>query len=197
LDVAIRDVNNYSAPLITHIFYNMKWANYSSSDPYFEYRSFVDFNKEGHWWLRWDVDYANCTEDRLSYNTTRDYVMFTIKEGAQEVDLVSERMNNTCDSRNGASLNITKTWPVPFSSDWDYNEVCAEMAPSAHTHDACQVEVSSDTAASISSSIELARCKATGRPSKCGEEKDEKGSGHQLLVRRTVTIIGTLVSLLI
>lgn len=48
LDVAIRDINNYSAPLISHIFYNMKWANYSSSDPYFEYRSFVSFNKEGH-----------------------------------------------------------------------------------------------------------------------------------------------------
>lgn len=141
------------------------------------------------------MDYANCTEDRLSYNTTGDHVILTIKEGTQDMNLVTKRMNNTCDSRNGASFNITKTWPVPFSSDWDYNEVCAEMAPSTHTQDACQVEVSSDTAANISSSIDLARCKATGRPSKCGEEKDKKGSGHQLLVRHTVTIIGTLVSL--
>ncbi|KAF1978118.1 hypothetical protein BU23DRAFT_432487, partial [Bimuria novae-zelandiae CBS 107.79] len=137
----------------TFEFQNMKCANDTSSDPYFEYKGFDSFQREGHWRLIWELSWSNCTEGAVSFSRTRRSVVFTTQNGAQEVDLVTPTTKKTCNEPSGFALNVTETMPVSPGANWNGGDTCTALAPTAPKLDACPVEVNYTAAASISSSI--------------------------------------------
>lgn len=79
--------------------FDMTWAKFSESDPYYSYYGFRVFDKEGTWWLQWTVSWIICLyepfqssffdfDDDIIGNSTRLSVTFSTKNDAQEVDLV-------------------------------------------------------------------------------------------------------------
>ena len=75
--------------------YDIQWANISNNNPYFEYRPFSNFDREGCWEISWSVGWVDCADTIVgSHNNDRLYAhwaacsrRFTTKESAQEVDL--------------------------------------------------------------------------------------------------------------
>lgn len=184
ISFVIWDRNNMSDSVVSTI-YDMRWANYSSSDPYFEYRAFTKFNTEGVWMLTWDVGLDSCTEDsfstfgdnRLAANYTSGFVIFTTKGTAQEVDLVSATSN--CSGDAGATINITSTLDVPARVDWDGGETCAVVASSTPAPDPCQAKIDSAAASSISSSMTSQVCRGTAPPVACPSDDEESAAERQ------------------
>lgn len=192
--VSVRDLNNGNEFGSSFRYSRMRWANFSSHDPYFEYQTFGDFDVEGHWALLWDVSYSGCSSGRLFHNTSTRKTIFTTKNDAQKVDLVTPA-DSSCDSQNGVAMEITKTMSVRAEQQWDGGETCAALAPTP-TPNACQVKIDSSTAASIASSLELRRCKTTGTPSQCGETEDKKGGTGRIATTGRTAMVGTFISLL-
>lgn len=184
--------NNMSDTVVSTS-YDLRWANFSSRDPYFEYRGFSRFNTEGNWMLTWTVSHSSCTEDSFPSlggdgiigNVSTSSILFTTKKSAQEVDLVAATNNEkTCSEDLGLAINITDTVKVPAKVDWDGGETCAVVASSpTPTPDPCQVKIDSAVASSISSSMTSRVCTGTDPPVSCpSEDEDEESSAQKLAV---------------
>lgn len=184
----IWDYNNRSESSVSAT-YSLRWANFSSSDPYFEYRGFsYKFNTEGIWMLTWRLGWDSCTEEsldlvgnhRLVANYSGDTIIFTTKKSSQEVDLVAVSNNQTCSESAGVTVNITNTLKVPAWVDWDGGETCAVVASSTSTPDPCRVKIDAVAASSISSSITSRACLATDPPVAC--PADDENAAQRVAV---------------
>jgi hypothetical protein len=180
--------------------YDLRWANFSSNDPYFEYRHFTKFDREGTWKLTWSVGWANCTEDslaklgndRLELHSSTSSTVFTTKDSAQEIDLSAATKQENCSEDIGFAFNITDTHKVPTGTEWAGGDTCAAVAPSLPTPTPCQVRINSAAAASISASITDRRCKGVDPPSDC--PSDESAAQKVLVggVACLMAVIGAL-----
>jgi hypothetical protein len=167
--------------------YDLRWANFSSNDPYFEYRHFTKFDREGTWKLTWTVGWANCTEDslakqgkdRVEFHSSTTSTVFTTKNSAQEVDLSTATKNEDCSTDMGFAFNVTNTHKVPTGIEWAGGETCVAVAPSLPTPNPCQVKIDSAAAASMSASITERRCKGTDPPADC---PSDESAAQKLLV---------------
>jgi hypothetical protein len=169
--------------------YDMRWANFSSSEPYYELRVFSEFNKEGRWRLAWQVSWDSCTEDSLGIflgkniirNESRHSTRFTIKNSAQNVDLVAATTDRNCSENEGVAISIATTLPVPEGVEWDGGRTCASLSPTTPAPTPCQVKFDSAAASSMSSSITASHCKATQTPgSSCSPGSNVKNAAQQL-----------------
>lgn len=136
-------------------FYDLRWANYSSSDPYRELKVFTSFNKEGRWRLAWEVSWNTCTEDSLAFlgsgltaNWTSSITMFTINNSGKVVDPVPTTTNQNCTNGEAVVINVGDTLEVLDHITWeDYGgKTCASMASTTPAPTPCQVKFDSAAA---------------------------------------------------
>ncbi|KAI4685535.1 uncharacterized protein J4E84_006263 [Alternaria hordeiaustralica] len=170
-------------------FYDLRWANYSSSDPYRELKVFTSFNKEGRWRIAWQVRWNTCTEDSLAFlgdgitgNGTSRITMFTINNSGKVVDPVPATTNQNCTNSEAIVINVDDTLAVPDFITWeDYDgKTCASMASTTPAPTPCQVKFDSAAAADIFSSMTSLHCKQTREPgSSC--PTDDKSAAEQLV----------------
>ncbi|OHE94793.1 hypothetical protein CORC01_09900 [Colletotrichum orchidophilum] len=164
--------------------YDVRWANFSSSDPYFEYRGFVDFNVEKTWEIRYTVRWFSCTKDSLEYpyditsNNTYKSVVFTTKNAGQSVDLVAATNEKGCSSDAGVAISVTDTLNATGISSWTGGDTCAVVASSTVTPNPCQIKISEAEASSISASVTARACEAQNPPIECPAGNE----GHGLVV---------------
>ncbi|KAH7626198.1 hypothetical protein B0T09DRAFT_350294 [Sordaria sp. MPI-SDFR-AT-0083] len=162
---------------------NIKWANWSSQDPYFVHNFRNDLRSEGTWRLDWKVFYVSCNErwknlqsvgDPVLVNMTSRSITFTIKEGGQAVDLVAATANDkTCSDESIAAINITgKTQSVPHREELPDN-TCAVVGSPEPSASPCQVKVDSAVAASMTASLRAKLCdplRTLNPPADCPED---------------------------
>ncbi|KAK1622667.1 hypothetical protein BDP81DRAFT_441130 [Colletotrichum phormii] len=180
--------------------YDVRFANFSSSDPYYEYRGFVMFNVEGTWQIRYTVEWFSCTEDSFKYpykipsNNTSNAIIFTTKNSGQSVDLVAATNGQNCSSHGGVAINVTDTLNSTGISKWPGGGTCAVAVSSTVTPDPCQIKVSEAEASSISASVTARACEAQNPPIECpsGNDGDENDAGHGLVVGGLVCLAAAL-----
>ncbi|KAK3947972.1 hypothetical protein QBC32DRAFT_352734 [Pseudoneurospora amorphoporcata] len=162
----------------------LKFANWSSQNPYFVYNFRNDLQSEGTWWLDWEFYFLSCNEDFTSVldpgapvflNNTFRRITFTIKEGGQPVDLVAATANDkTCSEQNIAAINVTgKTQDAPLSGDELPDDICAVVGSPEPSAIPCQVKVDSAVAASMTASLRDRLCdplRTIDRPDDCPED---------------------------
>lgn len=158
-------------------------TNYSS-EPYFVYR-YENIGTEGPYKLSFAISWRSCDEsgDQVAIlsNTTSFGIDFTIKKGAQEVDLVATTANDEiCSAKEGVAINVTdESHDVPVV--WkQLSGTCAVLASSSPTPTAnpCKVKIDTAVAASMSASWHAALCKLGNPPADC----PEKNAVQQLAV---------------
>ncbi|KAI9040040.1 uncharacterized protein KD926_008603 [Aspergillus affinis] len=165
--------------------HDLKWANWSSHDPYFVYTFFPEsFRREGHYWLTWSIGWNSCDMNAFSNHGGGDIVkndstwsvLFTIKDSAQKVDLVAATANKTCPKELGTAINVTGQMTLRNGN------TCAVVASSTPTPtpDPCQVKIDSAIVASMSASQHATFCKGLHPPADCPEE--DKSAAQQLMV---------------
>jgi hypothetical protein len=174
----------------TGALYDLRWANFSSSDPYYELRV-VDFTKEGRWQLTWELGWDSCTEDSLALsrldgittNRTTHSTWFTIKNSTQDVDLVAATTNRNCTENEGVSISVATTVPVPKQVTWEgVSGACASLASTTPAPTPCQVKIDSAAALSMSSAMTSRYCQATlvAPGDLCSSEGDDKSTAQRL-----------------
>ncbi|KAH6617547.1 hypothetical protein F5144DRAFT_586783 [Chaetomium tenue] len=172
----IRNASNIWGNESVNFSQSLKWANWSSHEPYFSSTLFKDkFMAEGEWQLRWEMSWGACEEDsfltpppRVS-NLTLGGIDFTIKSGAQVVDLVAGTANDKpCTEKLGLAVNVTGQ----VKQDSRHNECAVVVSSSTPTPNPCRVSIGSATAASISASWTARACNATFPPDFCPPEED-------------------------
>ncbi|KAF2711897.1 hypothetical protein K504DRAFT_489677 [Pleomassaria siparia CBS 279.74] len=174
--------------------YDLRWANFSSSDPYFEYSALSRFKVESSWLLTWTVQWNGCTEDSLSRgrrpftgNYSENSIFFTTRNSTQEVDLIAATNEKDCAGDTGVTMNVTSTLDVPVSIDWYGGETCAVVPSPAPTSDPCRIKIDSAIASSISSSMTASWCRAslpTDPPISC----PSKSAGQRLAIGRVACL---------
>jgi hypothetical protein len=178
--------------------YDMRWANFSSNNPYYELRV-LNFGKEGTWIVTWDVGWNSCTQDSLDgmhgepirTNITSRWMVFTTKASGKEVDLVAATTNRNCSEDKGVAISIAATLSVPYNVDWEYNNgngTCASMASTTPAPTPCQVKFDSIAASSMSSSITSRNCAATRRPGDSCPFDKGKNAATQLTGKAAVCL---------
>jgi hypothetical protein len=154
---------------------DLTYANYSS-EPYFVYH-YESIDTEGPHLLSFAISWRSCDEggDQVTIlsNTTSFGVDFTIKKGAQEIDLVAATENDeTCSAKEGVAINVTdKTHDVPVV--WKQPAgTCAVLASASPTPTANprRVKIDAAVAASMSASLHAALCKLGNPPADCPKE---------------------------
>jgi hypothetical protein len=174
--------------------YDMRWANFSSSNPYYELRV-LNFDTEARWKLDWDVSWDSCTEDSLNSslrgygkpittNRTSRGLMFTINNSGRKVDLIAATTNRNCSDSEGVAISIATTLPVPENFDWDFangnNRTCASMASTTPAPTPCRVQFDSTADLSMSSAISSRVCRATRKTGDSCPSDEEKGAAEHL-----------------
>jgi hypothetical protein len=197
----------------------LQWANFTNNDTYFAYptynRNKFIFATEGIWEITWTFTWAVCTEDSLANytfmrNGSQHTTLLTIREGAQEVDLVSGTTDKSCSRQDGVVVNITNTLHIPSSAHreghtdkWEgQGDMCASTASSVPssvpTSDPCRVSISPAAAASISCSITFGSSatnfSTTTSSLTCPEDK--KSAAGSLTVGSLAALFGVLSYLL-
>ncbi|KAL4941182.1 hypothetical protein BDV06DRAFT_194971 [Aspergillus oleicola] len=157
---------------------DLRWANWSSSDPYlvYQHHNLTTLTTPGRkLWMKWGVHWQSCDQEALlSPNSSGGMVrnawtwgrMFTIANSTEspdwEVDLVAATSVNTCpEDKNAADINVTDVvMDVPSSVNWARRDTCVLTVNSAsndtktHTLDPCAVTITPNVAARISCSID-------------------------------------------
>ncbi|KAK1713821.1 hypothetical protein CaCOL14_001409 [Colletotrichum acutatum] len=180
--------------------YDVRFANFSSSDPYYEYRGFVMFNVEGTWQIRYTVSWFSCTEDSFEYpyeipsNNTSNAIIFTTKNGGQSVDLVAATNEQDCSSDAGVAISVTDTLNSTGISKWPGSGTCAVVASSTVTPNPCQIKMTESEASSISATVTARACEAQNPPIECplGNDGDENAADHGLGVGGVVCLAAAL-----
>ncbi|KAH0425190.1 hypothetical protein CcaCcLH18_11124 [Colletotrichum camelliae] len=191
--------------------YDLRLANLSSSDPYFESRGFGSFKQEGSYTIVWTVKQQSCLADEsspgndrvqsvISNNTIR-LITFTIKNAAQEVDLVSATNNDdVCLSAQGVAINITNTLEGPGMRWWGVGDTCAIVASPTPTANPCEIKLESATAARISASMTAVECRLSRPLIDCPSDEEDKNNGQHFAAGAVFLVavaFGTLGFLLI
>jgi len=152
----------------------LKYADFSSSDPYYALDSVPYMNStEGIWSIWWKLYASNCsyapighppaegqssigdnmTASSLPY--TSDPVQFTTKNGAHQPDLVAATAADICANSGNFTFNVTGTKKVPAPNLYDGRSSCAVLptplsVPSANP---CGAKLNSTGASSILAAI--------------------------------------------
>ena len=149
-------------------------ANYTT-EPYFVYR-YLNVNAEGPYELFATTSWKSCNEsgDQVSMlgNTSSFGVDFTIKSGAEEVDLVAATAKDEPCSQAGVAISVTdQTRELPPSGDQPAR-TCAVLASSSPspTTNPCRVKIDAAVVASMSAAVHAASCKGPNPPADCPKE---------------------------
>lgn len=175
---------------------DMRWANFSSRDPYLSSAYHTQFNTEGHWLLKWYVTWRSCTErslelgyshDRITTNETGGEIYFTTSRSAPEIDLVAATDNKDCSKHLGVAIDVTKTLRVPGWVRWSGSDTCAVVASVTRTPKPCRVKLDPSAVSSMAASMTARACymedprpEDIDCPPKSWEKK--KSAAHQLAV---------------
>ena len=187
---SIRNTSNWWGKETTTTSHDFRWANLSDHEPFFTSYFFNMSEKgEGQWSVVWDVSWQGCLEESFDRgyfdplgvvgNLSRRSVDFTIKAGAQPVDLVTATINDeVCTAGRGFALNVTGKTKEVSSLRWDGGDICAvvEYSSPSPTANPCQVRIDSATAASISASWTARVCNVTFPPDYCPPENEDNAS---------------------
>ncbi|KAE8152019.1 hypothetical protein BDV25DRAFT_128314 [Aspergillus avenaceus] len=178
--------------------HELKWANWSSHEPYFEYRFVDHLMREGHWRLQWTVSWQSCNEiappgnlgQKMIENDTTWYVNFATNNSAPAVDLVAATANKTtCARELGHAINVTdRTMDSDLSANWARRWTCAVVASSTPTPtpDPCRVTIDSANAASMTASWNAKLCKGLNPPPDCPKKRS---ASQQLRVVGTSCVL--------
>ncbi|KAK4249247.1 hypothetical protein C7999DRAFT_30300 [Corynascus novoguineensis] len=173
--------NNSNMNAFGHADHDLTDANYTS-EPYFVYHH-LKIDTEGTYslssWVSWYI--CNKTGDQVGFvrSSTNFGVDFTIKKGAQEVDLVAATADEkTCSTENGIALNVTnETYEVPPSKKPYYRThlldgTCAVLTSTSPTTTAnpCEVKIDTAVVASMSASLHAWICKGLYPPADCPKD---------------------------
>jgi hypothetical protein len=152
----------------------LKYADFSSSDPYFALDSVPYMNTtEGIWSIMWTVYAANCSHavigdppgvgqtnvgggisaSHLPYNSGP--TQFTTKNGAQQPDLVAATADDTCASSGNFTFDVTGTLKVADPPLFNGRSSCAVLPTplSKPPANPCGAKLNSSAASSISAAI--------------------------------------------
>jgi hypothetical protein len=200
--------------------YDLAQANFSSSEPYFEYSRRFKFDKEAVWEMTWSVSWYSCRdrapdeesvhEQRILYNSTDHFVMFTTKKfpSGHDLDLVAATNNTDCSGNledTSTYINITDMMKVSNTVDWERytrwdqdtvdvdidNKLCAvvpSIAPSRTG--ACSIAIGASAATRISEFMASLDCRATSSVMGACELGDNKESIAQRLAVGAVEFLG-------
>jgi hypothetical protein len=175
--------------------HDLRWVNWSGSEPYLAHEFFSTFSNEGRWRVSWSLTWQSCDEDafenhpfgaNMIRNMSTWATWFTLQSSAPKVDLVAATANKTCPGEYGVVIDVTdKTMKVPSGVRWsggDYtNDTCAVAAPTpTSTPDPCRVHIGKTTVASMEASLLARLCRGLNPPSDCPEDK--KSAAQQLTV---------------
>ncbi|EXF82541.1 hypothetical protein CFIO01_12235 [Colletotrichum fioriniae PJ7] len=180
--------------------YDVRFANFFSSDPYYEYRGFVMFNIEGTWQIRYTVSWFSCTEDSFNYpyeipsNYTSHAIIFTTKNAGQSVNLLAATNEQDCSSDAGVAISVTDTLNSTGISRWPGGDTCAVVASSTVTPNPCQIKMSEAEASSISATVTARACEAQNPPIDCplGNDGDENAAVPGLVFGGVVCLAAAL-----
>ena len=131
-------------PIITNRELVLKYADFSSSDPYFAIDSVPYMNTtEGIWTFTWTSFSGNCSHTTI--NGTEDQaalgaglwgthvthssapIEFTIKNGAQQPDLVAATADDTCANSGNFTFNVTGNLNVTNPPLFNGRSSCAVL----------------------------------------------------------------------
>ncbi len=158
-----------------HYSHDLANANFSS-EPYFAYY-WRTFDTEGPHELFASVSVASCNASSepvtIVGNSTNFSVLFTVKKGAQEADLVAATANDkTCSAKDGVAVSVTdQTLEYPASGRLEAG-TCAVLDDSSPTPtaDPCRVKIDKTVVESISASLLSDLCKRLNPPADCPKE---------------------------
>jgi hypothetical protein len=131
---------------------DMKSANFSSSSLHFAYKPNDFLNTEGTWIFIWEAFVSNCSQGITPAGLTQsNHVFFTIKNGAQQPELVAATADNTCAGNQSFTFNVTGSVNASgFSADLP--------TPTAIP---CTAKINPSAASSISLAMSSNACAAT------------------------------------
>jgi hypothetical protein len=151
---------------------SLKYADFSSSDPYFAFDSVPYMNStEGVWTISWIVSAGNCSSGGGGLNSIGDGIgggmsashvpyqagptQFTTKNGAQQPDLVAATADDTCANSGNVTFDVTAVLKVALPEDYNGRSSCAVLPTPLSTPPAnpCGAKINSSAAASISAAI--------------------------------------------
>ncbi|KAF7173729.1 hypothetical protein CNMCM6106_007766 [Aspergillus hiratsukae] len=175
--------------------HDLRWANWSSHDPYFAHEFLSSFRVQGRWKLDWSLSWQSCDEYAFEHNplradmirnTSTKSTWFTIQDSAPTVDLVAATANKSCPGEYGVAIDVTdKTMQVPMWVNWaggEYtDDTCAVVASSpTPTPDPCRVDIDSTIVASMTASLKARLCDSLNPPADC--PKVDESAAQQLAV---------------
>lgn len=147
---------------------DLRWANFSSSGPYFAFASTSQLiNAEGTWLFSWTLASGNCSGSpengtmEFSGHNQAHFIIFTTKNGSQQPDLVAATEDATCAKTESHTFNVTGILDVPNSigSNYDGRDSCAVLSPaSSPAPNPCGAKVDSVSASSISAALTATAC---------------------------------------
>jgi hypothetical protein len=152
----------------------LKYADFSSSDPYFALDSvpYMHTTEDG-WTLIWTSVSANCSFTPINFNTSRspsmlgprlygthiaqdaDPIEFTIKKDARQPDLVAATSDDTCARSGNFTFDVTEILNVSYTGQFNGRSSCAVFPTPLSTPRAnpCGAKLNSTEAASILAAI--------------------------------------------
>jgi hypothetical protein len=151
--------------------HELSWADSSSQEPYFAYKSWA-LKAEGTFQVLWTVEWLGCYErdsedsdlpgfvDGL--NSATRTIEFSIKNGGPAVDLVAATANDkTCAEEFGVAINATGP-----TAELEPGGTCVvlESLSATLTPNPCQVRIDSAAAASISTAVKADLCASATPP---------------------------------
>ncbi len=178
--------------------HDLRFANWTSHDPYFAHEFFSLFDSPGRWNLAWTLTWQSCNEDGFEKrpmtsdmvrNMTSFSTWFTVQDTAEsvDVDLVSATSETSCPDPNGdtaIAINVTdKTMPVPSWVQWSggkyTNSTCAVVAPTPTIPDPCKVDIDRTVVEGMQASLKARRCRGLNPPDDCLEDDEESSAQSQ------------------
>ena len=189
ISYTVRNQSDLAGNPILSFNHDLRWANWSSHEPYLVAAFHEILKTEGRWRLTWSVNWQSCEEDSfpalgsgrgLIGNDSTWSVDFAVEKGAQTVDLVAATANDkTCPAELGVAINVTgKTVKVPSSANWSGGDTCAVVASSSPTPTAnpCRVKIDSTAASSLSASWTAELCGSLNPPASCPSKNAAAGT---------------------
>ena len=162
----------FNTPLVTYRELNLTSADFSSSDPYFAIDSVPYMNTtEGVWTFTWTSFSGNCSYTVINgthnqaalgagvwgTHVAQDSgpIEFTIKNGAQQPDLVAATADDTCANSGNFTFNVTGTLNVTYPPLFNGRSSCAVLPTPLSTPPAnpCGAKLNSSAASSILAAI--------------------------------------------
>ncbi|KAL4811650.1 hypothetical protein BDW67DRAFT_18492 [Aspergillus spinulosporus] len=172
--------------------HDLRFANWSSHDPFFAHAFHTLFDSPGRWRLIWTLTWQSCDEEgfpryglsQMVRNSTDFSTDFTIQEAGKKVDLVAATSETSCpDSgfETAIAINVTdQTMDVPTWVRWSAaertNNTCVVVKSMPTTPDPCKVDVDQTVVESMQASLKARLCPGFNPPDDCPE--DDEGAAR-------------------